>query len=218
MCADCSIQLYVPGVHVGKRICNRCENDWTNQIQSDSTKSNGGGGKFGKFHPALESLSVDPQESPLLPTLSSYLPYSNPFKAADPSLRPACGRITVTVLSALSLPSTDANGKADPYCRITMTGYSRNPLKPKLIQEWRKDSRFELETHYVSATLCPVWRGATVTLPVIRTCGGTLRIAVHDYDAIGKHEVLGMCEVPLEDLPNVYDPGGGPAAFEVDNW
>jgi len=87
-----------------------------------------------------------------------------------------------------------------------------------LVQEWREEERFEMETQYVSATLCPVWRGAIFTLPVIRTCGGTLRITVRDWDAIGKHVVLGMCEIPLEDLPNVYDERSGKAGFEVDNW
>jgi len=116
----------------------------------------------------------------------------------------------------MSLPPADANGKADPYCRVTVTGYSRVPEKPTVSAEWVGSSRFSMDTTYVSATLCPVWRGAVFTLPVVRSEGCVVRFEVFDYDAIGSHTMLGILEVPMEDLPLAEEDLMGRG--EVDNW
>jgi hypothetical protein len=89
-------------------------------------------------------------------------------------------------------------------------------LQPSVVAEWKKESRYAMETTYVSATLCPVWRGAVMTLPITRSADAVLRLEVLDYDAIGSHTLLGTCEIPIEDLPLAEPDLKGP--FLVDNW
>jgi hypothetical protein len=162
----------------------------------------------GRCHPNLSKLGVKPGKP--FPSWRSYL------SAFSSPARPAVGRITVQVVEGMALPSADANGKADPYCRVEVTGYSRVPEKPSVVAEWRKEARYTMETTYVSATLCPVWRGAVMTLPITRSSDAILRLEVLDYDAIGAHTLLGTCEIPIEDLPLAENDLKGP--FLVDNW
>jgi len=199
----------MPGVREKVRMCNRCEHEYTNQL----TEINETGKKTsldlaGRCHPKLSRLGVKPGKP--FPTWRSY------FRTFSSPSRPAVGRITVQVVEGMAFPAADANGKADPYCRVEISGYSRVPEKPSVVAEWKEESRYSMETTYVSATLCPVWRGAVMTLPIIRSSDAVLRLSVFDYDAIGSHTLLGTCEIPIEDLP--LSPSDLKGPFLVDNW
>ena len=136
--------------------------------------------------------------------------------------RPAIGSVTIQILEALSLPPVDVHGKADPYCVVTLTGRSVDPLLPGLqYREWDSSSAVSLETGYVSSTLCPVWRGGVCTLPVKISADAFVRVRVYDYEALPgvEHTLLGICEIPLADLPNDYKASRESGeVFYVEGW
>ena len=108
----------------------RCEHDWTNQL-AETVVSGGKTAveKAGKCHPQLSKLKVKPGRK---------LPSAVKILSAPSKLRPAIGRITIQLVEAMALPPAHANGKADPYCRVSITGYSRLPEKPSVEAEWTK--------------------------------------------------------------------------------
>ena len=214
ICGNCSCMLLIKGGDE-KRFCNSCSADilrrqsealrgrWKNRY-SHSDKLPG------KVHSSCEKLGVG--------TIGK-LPHWRNFFTMKINERPAVGRITIELLEAIALPSVNMlNAKVDPYVRATVTGYDRDMLWT--LREWMPEKRYQLCSGYVSATLCPRWRGpgmkggVLLTLPIISTAGAVLRLEVLDHDVIrnarGKDIVLGMVEIPLSDLPNanLRQPGG----------
>jgi BAI1-associated protein 3 len=67
-----------------------------------------------------------------------------------------------TVISAEGLPSKDANGKSDPYCKITILprSHQNSPqVRQKNIDDWKKTSLVKdvLHTTVRPETLNPIW-------------------------------------------------------------
>ena len=214
ICGNCSCMLLIKGGDE-KRFCNSCSADilrkqseavrgrWKNRYsQSDKLP--------GKVHSACQKLGVG--------TIGK-LPHWRNFLTMKINERPAVGRITIELLEAIALPSVNMlNAKVDPYVRATVTGYDRDMLWT--LREWMPEKRYQLCSGYVSATLCPRWRGpgmkggVLLTLPIISTAGAVLRLEVLDHNVMrnarGKDIVLGVVEIPLSDLPNanLRQPGG----------
>ena len=83
-------------------------------------------------------------------------------------------------------------------------------LSPLLLS---RSHRFTLATAPVTGTLCPMWLGGVVTLPVVKTRGATLRVEVVDAtevhlglgegsNSMGGEKILGGCEIDLSRLGN----------------
>lgn len=199
---------------------------------------------LGQVHPALnvEGVGINPFLR-RLPSWNKYICYrdgsgifetmlkkswlshllSNSSSSYSPRApRPAIGSVTIQILEALSLPPVDVHGKADPYCVVTLTGRSMDWQLPGVqLREWDPSAAVSLETGYVSGTLCPVWRGGVCTLPVRMSADAFVRIRVYDYEALPgvEHTLLGICEIPLADLPNDYKASreSGEVLF-VEGW
>jgi hypothetical protein len=212
-CGHCSTLLIVKGCDE-KRYCNSCASGIL-QKQSEALQ--------GKLRMKTNETSLPGKVSdacmPLGVGVTGRLPYWKTFLRPNLENRPAVGRLTVEVLSALALPSVDMlNGKVDPYVRATITGYDRD-MKWTL-RQWMTTNRYSLCSRFCTATLSPQWRGSgrkggeLLTLPVISTAGAVLRLEVLHYNVLtnsrGKDVVLGTVEIPLSDIPNanLRHPGG----------
>nr|KJB12152.1 hypothetical protein B456_002G003300 [Gossypium raimondii] len=103
----------------------------------------------------------------------------DPAKAFD---RPV-GLLHVKVIRALKLQKKDLLGASDPYVKIKLTD-SKLPSKQTTVKmknlnpEWNEDFNF------------------TVKDPLTQI----LKLHVIDWEQIGKHDKMGMNEVPLKDL------------------
>ncbi|TYH85882.1 hypothetical protein ES332_D01G003300v1 [Gossypium tomentosum] len=103
----------------------------------------------------------------------------DPAKAFD---RPV-GLLHVKVIRALKLKKKDLLGASDPYVKIKLTD-SKLPSKQTTVKmknlnpEWNEDFNF------------------TVKDPLTQI----LKLHVIDWEQIGKHDKMGMNEVPLKDL------------------
>ncbi|MFQ6668171.1 hypothetical protein Gotur_033927 [Gossypium turneri] len=103
----------------------------------------------------------------------------DPAKAFD---RPV-GLLHVKVIRALKLKKKDLLGSSDPYVKIKLTD-SKLPSKQTTVKmknlnpEWNEDFNF------------------TVKDPLTQI----LKLHVIDWEQIGKHDKMGMNEVPLKDL------------------
>ncbi|KAG4160512.1 hypothetical protein ERO13_D01G002500v2 [Gossypium hirsutum] len=103
----------------------------------------------------------------------------DPAKAFD---RPV-GLLHVKVIRALKLKKKDLLGASDPYVKIKLTD-SKLPSKQTTVKmknlnpEWNEDFNF------------------TVKDPLTQI----LKLYVIDWEQIGKHDKMGMNEVPLKDL------------------
>ncbi|KAI2615597.1 tricalbin [Hypoxylon sp. NC1633] len=91
------------------------------------------------------------------------------------------GSLRVDVLDAAELPSTDSNGKSDPYCKFELNG--QDVFKTKTQKK----------------TLNPVWNEFfEVTIPSRTAAKFTCK--VYDYDFADKPDFLGGADINLEQL------------------
>ena len=195
VCSHCSSVIMVKGGEI-TRYCNRCNNKMRNMLTSTTSAS-----LPGKVHVECNNLGVG---------VMGKIPHWINFLNTEDTSRPAVARLTVELIEAIALPTSDFYGRTDPYVRATITGYDYD-LKWNLT-EWFPHKRFSLTSIYCSGTSSPVWLGPgrhggeLLTLPVLRTAGAVLRLEVLHYDVItnakGKDTVLGVVEIPLADLPN----------------
>jgi len=122
-------------------------------------------------------------------------------RAPPPTL--AIGILKISCVEAIALPSTTLDNKSCPYCRVTITGYDIDERTQDLY-EFAREHRFELRTDSVSGTLCPVFRGGVMTLPIVRTRGTVVRIEVLDSSDVlgGVERLLGGVEIDVKELGN----------------
>ncbi len=91
------------------------------------------------------------------------------------------GNLRVDVLDAYDLPSADANGKSDPYCKFELNG----------------QEVFKTKTQ--KKTLTPAWN-EFFELPVPSRTAAKFKATVYDWDFADKPDFLGATDIHLEQL------------------
>ncbi|KAL9983693.1 hypothetical protein ACROYT_G005909 [Oculina patagonica] len=115
-------------------------------------------------------MPEDERSSPLPETIFTYLPPSHPVECV----------VRLYVIKALDLQPRDDSGTADPYLVVTLG-----------------EQKFDDVDIYKPYTVNPVFGRMfefTATIPVVKD----LKIAVMDYDLIGRDDVIGETQIDLE--------------------
>lgn len=115
-------------------------------------------------------MPEDEQACPLPETVFTYLPPSQPVQCV----------VRLYVIKALDLQPKDNSGTADPYLMVTLGKQT-----------------FDDEDNYKPYTINPVFGRLfemTATIPIEKD----LKIAVKDYDIIGRDDVIGETTIDLE--------------------
>nr|XP_058962380.1 myoferlin-like [Pocillopora verrucosa] len=115
-------------------------------------------------------MPEDEQIRPLPDTVFTYLPQSKPVECI----------VRLYVIKALELQPRDDSGTADPYLVVTLG-----------------DQTFDDKDVYKPYTVNPVFGRLfefTATVPLVKD----LKIAVMDYDLIGRDDVIGETQIDLE--------------------
>ncbi|KAH0795226.1 C2 domain containing protein [Histomonas meleagridis] len=92
--------------------------------------------------------------------------------------------IQVHLIQASNIPSVDANGKADPYCKVSFVGREKNFVLSRRIDN----------------TLNPKWDDQ-LRLQIISYGSDVLRIELYDFDAVGKDDRISFLDIPLASIP-----------------
>jgi len=114
-----------------------------------------------------------------------------------PGLLPRETSLSITILGARDLPSTDANGKSDPFCTVQccrQDASGKVELKP-----WSKS-----QTKVVEKTLTPWW-GEDFTDKYGYEEGDHLVFHVYDWDKGEKSELICKAILPVAEF---HRPGG----------
>lgn len=115
-------------------------------------------------------MPEDERTWPLPKTVFTYLPPSQPIECI----------VRLYVIKALNLQPRDDSGTADPYLIVTLG-----------------KQKFDDQDTYKPYTLNPVFGRSfefTATIPVVKD----LKIAVMDYDLIGRDDIIGETQIDLE--------------------
>ncbi|KAH0789489.1 C2 domain containing protein [Histomonas meleagridis] len=91
--------------------------------------------------------------------------------------------IQVHLIRATNIPSVDANGKADPYCKVSFVGREKNFVLSRRIDN----------------TLNPKW-DEKLRMNVISYGSDVLRVELYDYDKAGKDDRISFIDIPLASI------------------
>lgn len=114
-----------------------------------------------------------------------------------PDLLPRETSLKITLMSAKDLPSTDANGKSDPFCTVTCCHV--HPDGKIETKGWSKSA-----TKVVEKTLAPWW-GEDFTDKYGYVEGDSLLLQVWDWDQGDKSELIARAILPGTEF---HRPGG----------
>ena len=100
----------------------------------------------------------------------------NPEKPADPIV------LRCTVIDAKGLPAMDMNGKADPFCVLSVNGEGE-----------------QYKTNVVMRSLTPVWN-QPFNIPVPNQDKDKLHVIVYDWDEKNSDDVIGYNKIKLHEI------------------
>ncbi|KAH0785729.1 C2 domain containing protein [Histomonas meleagridis] len=111
-------------------------------------------------------------------------PFSGEFVPPPPLPAGDKLEIQIHLIQAFDIPSVDANGKADPYVKISFIGREKNAIKSRRIDN----------------TLTPRW-DEQLRMNIISYGSDILRLELYDFDSVGKDDRISFLDIPLSTIP-----------------
>jgi len=155
--------------------------------------------KLGASFPASSRLAFDSHSADAhFLTLAEFKQLYYKISSWYPTLLPRETSLNITIFSAKDLPSTDTNGKSDPFCTVMCV---RTDSSGEIIERknWSKST-----TKVVEKTLNPWW-GEDFTDKYGYEEGDDLFFLIWDWDKGSQSEVVGKVLLPSSEF---HRPGG----------